>query len=113
MRTVIAVAGRVFLDCRWPHFEDGRQLGAGTWQNRRTVKLFQPNGLGRSGRHRLMIEVECRFMAGAGRGRGLGGLSTRRCVSDRLRGVLRVAVAATIARCEAGFDWLDRCYVAY
>lgn|SRR5688500_12551907 len=62
--TVIDVTGRVFLHGSWACAKDWRWFTAVT-ENRRSVKLFQLNGRGGDGSGRLVLEIECRFVAGA------------------------------------------------
>jgi hypothetical protein len=62
---VIDVTGRVLLHSSWPDLRDCRQSAGVTWKNGPIVKLFYFNGFDGGGRVSLVLEMECRFVAGA------------------------------------------------
>jgi hypothetical protein len=67
--TVVDVTGRVFLHSSWVGLIDCRQAVGVTWENGPIVKLFWLNGFDGGGGGTFVLEMECRFLAGACPGR--------------------------------------------
>lgn len=65
VRTTIAVVGRVFVQDTRVHFDDRLKALFQTERNVRIIKLFKLDYRNESGRSRLPIEAEHRFLIAA------------------------------------------------
>ena len=108
MRTIIAVVGRVFVRCIGGHFDDHLEVLFLTGRNVRIeeiMKLLKLDYRVESGRSRLAIEAEHRFLISAAcLGRSFSRLRVFRRDCSRLRSVLRVSAFGVTAGCNARID---------